>query len=43
MSKYGWSEDFSPELSTRTAIIPSTIPSLTFSTIDLLNVRIGWG
>jgi hypothetical protein len=41
-SKYGWSEDFSPILEARTATIPSTVASLSFSIVDLLNVRIGW-
>lgn len=42
-SKYGWSEGFSPELSSRTATMPSSVPNtLSFSVIDELIVRIGW-
>lgn len=41
-SKYGWSEGFSPDLSARTATIPSVVPALSFSIVDLLNVRVGW-
>jgi hypothetical protein len=42
-SKYGWSEDFSPVLEARTATIPSALTvSISFSIIDLLNVRVGW-
>jgi hypothetical protein len=42
-SKYGWSEDYSSELSARTATIPSVVPStLSFTVIEELTVRIGW-
>jgi len=41
-NKYGWSEDFSPILSARTATYPSIVPSLSFAIIDQLKVRIGW-
>lgn len=41
-NKYGWSEEFSPILSARTATNPSIVPSLSFSIIEMLSVRIGW-
>lgn len=41
-SKYGWSDDFSPVLSARTATIPEQVSGITFSIIDSLNVRFGW-
>jgi hypothetical protein len=33
-TKYGWSEEFSPVLSARTATTPSVVPSLSFEIID---------
>ena len=41
-SKYGWSKDFSPVLEARTATLPAAVTALSFSIVDLLNVRVGW-
>lgn len=41
-NKYGWSDDFSPTLSARTATIPEQVTGLAFKIVDLLNVRFSW-
>ena len=41
-TKYGFSEEYSPILSARTATTPSAIQTLTFSIIDQVNARIEW-
>ena len=41
-NKYGWSNDFSLELSARTATIPEQVSGLSFQIQHLLNVRFSW-
>jgi hypothetical protein len=41
-SKIGWSVDYSPVLSARTATKPLIVSGIAFSIVDYLNVRVGW-
>jgi len=41
-SIYGWSSGYSPTMSAITATLPLIVSSISFSIIDLLNIRVEW-